>query len=319
MIRGLGGIAVHSLLVPLFVLCWVPPFTASVLLIQDGQWSAQLGQMAIAIVCGQLSSPGDMLGRSGTLSAFSITAALAYIGSSRSALLGSTIWFVMTLLNWGHRFQYSPAWSRMIFSLDMASYYSEAALRSQTGTSALDEMRTSRTIYCFHPHGIVTCGFSANGVWSREFNERTTPKPLPPRWEAERWPGTTFFIAASLREPSHLFKLLCDISGRLESASRAQMKRVLASGRNCAIIPGGFEEATLYEHGKHRVAIRRRKGLVKYALQHGYALVPIYTFGEHKSFNTFAGLKSLRLWLNRFQARAPLELDTSGCRAAAHA
>jgi hypothetical protein len=30
-----------------------------------------------------------------------------------------------------------------------------------------------------------------------------------------------------------------------------------------AIIPGGFEDATLYAHGKHRTSMSNRKGLVK--------------------------------------------------------
>ena len=42
------------------------------------------------------------------------------------------------------------------------------------------------------------------------------------------------------------------------------------------------------------------QGLIKYALQHGYALTPIYSFGENRSFHTYNGLLRLRLWLNRF-------------------
>ena len=65
-------------------------------------------------------------------------------------------------------------------------------------------------------------------------------------------------------------------------------------------------QATLYARGTHRVYIRRRKGFVKYALQHGYALTPIYTFGESETYHTFTGLLPLRLWINRFQIPAVL-------------
>ena len=58
----LGGYIVHLLLVPIFVLCWVPPLTASVLLVRNGQYAAQTSQMAIAVACGQLSNVGDALG-----------------------------------------------------------------------------------------------------------------------------------------------------------------------------------------------------------------------------------------------------------------
>ena len=46
-----------------------------------------------------------------------------------------------------------------------------------------------------------------------------------------------------------------------------------------------------------------RKGLVKYALQHGYALTPVYTFGENRTYWAFSGLLRLRLWINSFQVR----------------
>ena len=297
----LGGLLCHAFLVPLWLLAIVPVIIASVLLVRSGHYAAELAQVAIAIVCGQLTSKsGDALGVAGTVVAGAITAALANGGAETAAVVGSGIWFVMTWLNWGHRFAYSPAWTRLVFWLDMPSYYREAGLRG----AGVAQMRTSRTIYMFHPHGITTCGFSSNGVWSREFNERTTPKPLPAGWEGSTWPGTTFFIAATLREPSHGFKVLCDISGRLESASKGSMLPFFKQGRNVAIIPGGFEEATLFEHGVHRVAISKRKGLIKYALQHGYALTPIYTFGENRTFHTARGLLRLRLALNRFQMPA---------------
>ena len=60
------------------------------------------------------------------------------------------------------------------------------------------------------------------------------------------------------------------------------------------------EDATLHTFGKHRTMMSPRKGLVKYALQHGYALTPIYTFGESETYRTFTPLLHFRLWLNRY-------------------
>jgi hypothetical protein len=259
-----GGFICHAIFVPLFVLCWVAPLAASVLLVRSENYGVQVAQMSIAIVCGQMSRVGDALGVAGTAVAGALTAGLLWNGESVSAIVGSAIWFVITWLNWGHRFQYSPAWTRFIFRMNMASYYTKGGLRGQPGTGALDTMRTSKTIYLFHPHGIVTCGFSSNGVWSRacdgvptirphasialcasmdcaeatrrpphvsagEFNERTTPKPLPPNWEASTWPGTIFFIAASLREPSHLFKLLCDATAPAPAPAPARNLRATSA------------------------------------------------------------------------------------------
>lgn len=44
----------------------------------------------------------------------------------------------------------------------------------------------------------------------------------------------------------------------------------------------------------------RSQGLIKYALQHGYSCVPIYSFGEDETYYTFTPLLSFRLWLNKF-------------------
>ena len=42
--------------------------------------------------------------------------------------------------------------------------------------------------------------------------------------------------------------------------------------------------------------------MLRYALQHGYCLTPVYTFGENRTYSAFSGLLRLRLWINSFQA-----------------
>jgi hypothetical protein len=37
------------------------------------------------------------------------------------------------------------------------------------------------------------------------------------------------------------------------------MKAKMQQGKNVALLPGGFQEATLYSYGKHRVYIKTRK------------------------------------------------------------
>jgi len=77
------------------------------------------------------------------------------------------------------------------------------------------------------------------------------------------------------------------------------MKR-MAAGENVAFVPGGFEDATVACFGKDRTAMRKRQGFIKYALQNGYRLHPVYTFGEGNSHYTFTGFLDFRLWLNKF-------------------
>lgn len=148
----------------------------------------------------------------------------------------------------------------------------------------------------FHPHGILATGFVCNGCWNKHFNQLSAKRDL----DEPKATGTIFLIARNLREWAPLFKVLCDVSGRLESATKENITSLMSQGRNLAIIPGGFEDATLHEYGKNRTCMKPRKGLVKYALQHGYALTPIYSFGESQTYHTFTWLLKWRLWLNKF-------------------
>ena len=222
-----------------------------------------------------------------------------------SIVYGSLGVGAMAYLNWGRTFAYRPWAVELCYKLNMTAYYRECRLHG-----ALDTMRTERTFYLFHPHGILSVGFVANGVWSREFNLRAS---APGAEKETTWRGTAFLIAANLREWSAFFKVFCDLGGRLESATRANIMKLMAAGRNLAIIPGGFEDATRHKRGAERTAMSGRKGFVKYALQHGYALTPIYTFGESETYHTFTGLLPLRLWINRFQIPAVLFFGEPWC------
>lgn len=71
-------------------------------------------------------------------------------------------------------------------------------------------------------------------------------------------------------------------------------------GEDIALPPGGFEEATLTSPDHDRVYIKKRVGFVKLALQHGYNIVPVYSFGENKTYLNVQGAWKARLKLNSF-------------------
>ena len=50
------------------------------------------------------------------------------------------------------------------------------------------------------------------------------------------------------------------------------------------------------------------QGFIKFALQHGYSVHPVYTFGEERTYWAFTPLRSLRLALNRLRLPAVLFL-----------
>jgi hypothetical protein len=53
---------------------------------------------------------------------------------------------------------------------------------------------------------------------------------------------------------------------------KANFERLASQGHNIALLPGGFEEATIYAYGQHRVYIKDRKGFIKMALKYGYTV-----------------------------------------------
>ncbi len=94
--------------------------------------------------------------------------------------------------------------------------------------------------------------------------------------------------------------VICRIWGDGDACIPSAFKKIMPTGRNIALLPGGFEEATLYKRGRHRLYLSKRKGFIKYALQYGYNVQPVYVFGEEQTFWTVKTYPTLMLWLNRF-------------------
>ncbi|ETM42826.1 hypothetical protein L914_11590, partial [Phytophthora nicotianae] len=153
----------------------------------------------------------------------------------------------------------------------------------------------TKNLFAFHPHGVLTCGFSFNGAYHMGF-ERS----------ACRW------LSA---ENLFWFPLIRDILNWMEysSCAKANMLKFMRRDQNVSIIPGGFEEATLYQRGKHRLYLKKRFGFIKIALQHGYNVHPVYTFGEEYTYHAFSYLQSLRLQLNRLRIPGTIFFGEASC------
>ena len=101
---------------------------------------------------------------------------------------------------------------------------------------------------------------------------------------------------------SPFFRLFSRVTGNPASADKANMQALMRKGRHLALIPGGFEEATLTINSPtvERVYIKNRKGFIKLCLQQGYQVRPVYSFGEVEAYDNVQGQFSLRLLMNRY-------------------
>ncbi|KAJ8600759.1 hypothetical protein CTAYLR_006095 [Chrysophaeum taylorii] len=186
-------------------------------------------------------------------------------------IMAATFHFVSPSKPW-------PAFVRWIQSFNLREYYRRAELHLPKS------LPTEKAILCYSPHGVVSLGFNVNGVWARELE----------LYKATWYVSTFFFVLPVISQ-------IVGWHSNLSTPSRENLEKQMRTGRNIAIIPGGFEEATICVRGEERVFLRHRKGFVKYALRYGYSLVPVYTFGESETYWTFPYVLKFRLMLNRYK------------------
>jgi len=171
-------------------------------------------------------------------------------------------------------------------------YFTSCKLRVEQGAS-LGAEGTPPTVLAVHPHGIFSMG------WGLAY--------ILPDFEGLRF----CFSPTLLLSP--FWRLFSRLVGRPGSAAGPEFKKLLREGKSWAIIPGGFEEATIHSSSTPRVYLKDRVGFVKYALQYGYSLTPMYVFGEHRTFGNVQGGWSWRLWLNGFGIPAILPWGVWWC------
>jgi 1-acyl-sn-glycerol-3-phosphate acyltransferase len=87
--------------------------------------------------------------------------------------------------------------------------------------------------------------------------------------------------------------------GKPAAANKESMVGLMRKGEHQALIPGGFEEATITSGStQDRVYIKKRAGFLKYCLQHGVDVCPAFAFGEAALYGNLQGMWKLRLALN---------------------
>jgi 2-acylglycerol O-acyltransferase 2 len=68
-------------------------------------------------------------------------------------------------------------------------------------------------------------------------------------------------------------------------ATHKNMNKVLGSGHSVGLMAGGIAEIFLANRHTEKIYLKKRKGFIKLALEHGAALVPVYYFGNTQLFD----------------------------------
>lgn len=191
-----------------------------------------------------------------------------------------TIILVVFCSQWVLHLKPWPEFRRSIRDLTPGNWYKECRL------ILVDEkdMKPERSMICYHPHGALCAGFSWCGCHHPEFSEGRH--------------GDFTWLIADILTKMPFFKLVTKWMGNIQSAAKENVLKLMQTGKNIAIIPGGFQDATLMERGVDRIFLKNRKGFIKYALVHGYRVHPCYVFGERDTYHTFLPMLKLRLRLN---------------------
>jgi Diacylglycerol acyltransferase len=196
--------------------------------------------------------------------------------------------------------RHSSWWCR--FYLKAAGWFHEGGVYMHFEKRALDQFAAYPSMWCMHPHGTANgFGFSLNGAvrFRANWPEKFVPPPVREVISMSRQLSCDGVMAPLLfRIP--LVRTLLIGFGCCTPATKQGMLGLLARGVDFGILPGGMEEVALYTYQKERVFLSQRAGFIKYALQHGYLLLPAYTFGECDLYHSMTTGAALRLWMQRY-------------------
>jgi 2-acylglycerol O-acyltransferase 2 len=140
-------------------------------------------------------------------------------------------------------------------------------------TAELDPSRNYLMLY--HPHGVIGLGAFINfGTTATGF--------------LEKFPGirsTLITLKCQFIFPFHREYIM---SFGAVTASRQSIDYVLTEqgkGNAAVLVVGGASEALEARPGSFTLTLKRRKGFIRVALDHGVPLVPVFAFGENDLFN----------------------------------
>lgn len=220
---------------------------------------------------------------------------------------------VVPLLVWQYIFPVKAMRAASRFWLLGAWWFDGGATMIFESARDPDDVSES-TMGAYHPHGIFTLGVILNGGF------RVAAADYDPK--SDTWasycgrigPMMSVGLAAKSLVHAPIFgHIVAKWTGGIESADKKDMLRKMKNGDSFALIPGGFNEAGHMIYAKERIYIKRRAGFIKYALEHGYAILPAYSFGESTSYWNLPGGFKLRESISKMNLPSIVPCGTWWC------
>jgi hypothetical protein len=98
------------------------------------------------------------------------------------------------------------------------------------------------------PHGIFCSGWTVNMIMHKDFEGK----------------DYKFLVSSQLMKVPIISDIMKFFGG--DSVDKETMIKIMKKGQNLALMPGGFEESTIFQNGKHRLFIKNRKGSLSLSL-----------------------------------------------------
>ncbi|KAL3898106.1 MAG: hypothetical protein SGCHY_002965 [Lobulomycetales sp.] len=158
-----------------------------------------------------------------------------------------------------------------------------------------DQFKTGAHLFAIHPHGVL--GMSHSLLFTS-----------PSSNFAQLFPGLSFrlctlnlnFLAPFIREPL--------LARGFISCDKDSISHVLKKGPGHAVglVVGGAKESLFAGPGRNTLVLAKRKGFVKLAIQNGANLVPVYSFGEQRTFSILTGFERIQRRISKLVSFAPV-------------
>ena len=221
---------------------------------------------------------------------------LVYFHNYTAFIIFTSILFIPSYL---FKLGRSPKWCRFI--MNGAKYFEGGCSWSvETKREIIPEIHYSTKsdtlneseMYCYHPHGVFTLGFIWNGgvrmSAATDFNESFTSTKRA-KYVSKELSKVEIFprhgMASKMLIYAPIFRqLIVDLCGCVWPSDKKNFLNFMKNNISFGITIGGFYEVGLFKRSIDSIYIKNKKGFIKYALQYGYTIYPVYTFGECETY-----------------------------------